>query len=156
MTMTSHEPQTDRPKGMARNVRRILWLTSVSVVGVVTLAIWVSALILAISADDVAFARYHDVTERVTQLERQADAAALPSERICADGYGNFRVYGVNQFQVRGHDGDTWGPFNIVHNSARYWPTYSGFYDVRGRNLLPHGGWTPWSEWQHCAAELRR
>ena len=156
MSMTNHEPQTDRPKGTARTVRRILWLTSVSVVGVVTLAIWASAIILAISADDVAFARYHDVSERVTQLERQVDAAVLPSERICADGDGYFRVHGVNQFEVRGHDDDTWGPFNIVYNSARYWPTYSGAYNVRGRNLLPHGGWGPWSKWQHCAAASRR
>ena len=120
------------------------------------MAIWAWAIILAISADDVAFARYHDISGRVTQLERQVDAAALPSERICADGDGYFRVHGVNQFQVRSHDDDTWGPFDIVYNSARYWPTYSGFYDVRGRNLLPHGGWGSWSEWQRCAAEPRR
>ena len=89
------------------------------------------------------------ISGRVLVLEEQGGVHTSSLHLMCPDGEGFF-VVASDQFEVMDSEGFTSGPFDVIYDSARFWPARGGVHSVRGRSRHIDGGWGSWSAWQIC------
>ena len=137
----NNEPASPKPRARIGPVAMIaLWVGPI--LGTLALAFSVVSTLEMMNPEQA-------ISGRVLALEEQGDVHTSSLDLVCPDGEGFF-VVASDQFEVMDSDGFTSGPFDVIYDSARFWPASEGVHNVRGRSRHIDGGWGPWSAWQSC------